>query len=164
MAFSSSKFFIASTGTFNTLATCSNKPGSIVSFCSSKETFFWFQSSPNSLASASCLATLLAEKEVINYDCSQDENIEFNLVYDQYYSILWKAIDAESFDSLFNFTKLIHGTGIVPMQAEDLANCKKIITQLKYMNSVFIHKEGQYDNLRKKGLEIIDYMNEKYSN
>ena len=31
------------------------------------------------------LATLLAEKEVINYDYSEDEKIEYDLVYNNYY-------------------------------------------------------------------------------
>ena len=110
------------------------------------------------------LAMLLAEKEIINSDCSMDENIEHNLVYDDYYSILRKATDAASFDSLFNYPNAIHGTGIVPIQKENLANCKKIITQIKYVSSVFIRQEGQYDKLHKKGKEIIDYMNEKYTN
>jgi hypothetical protein len=49
---SSSKFLIASTGTFSVFAICSKVSGSIVSFVSSRETLCWLI--PSSVASVSC--------------------------------------------------------------------------------------------------------------
>lgn len=109
------------------------------------------------------LATMLAENEAITTDCGMDEKIEYNLIYDQYYTALRKALDPASFDSLFNKPAMIHGTGIAPIAPTELDALKKAVSQLKYQNYVFIHPRGQFSKLREKEREMINYMNERYA-
>ena len=108
------------------------------------------------------LATLLSEYEAIYTDCGLDEKIESNLLYDWYYPALLKVCNAGSFDSLFNHPGAMRGLGISAIKPDDIAELQKVVTILKYLNSVFIKSDGQFDELKAKQVEIINHLNEKF--
>ena len=108
------------------------------------------------------LATLLAEYEAICVDCSMDEKIENDHLYQRFYGILLKVADPASLDSLFNRPLEIHGKGITPINKEDLGEMQKVISMIRYQNTVFIRPNGQFDKLKSKESEIIDHLNNNF--
>jgi hypothetical protein len=108
------------------------------------------------------LATFLAEYETIYIDCALDEKIEFNTLYERYHNALLKAIDAISLDSLFNYPQLIRGKGVSPISPENLSELKKVVVMIKYMNSVFIRPTGQFEKLKAKEIEIMQYLQQNF--
>lgn len=108
------------------------------------------------------LPTLLSEYEAVYTDNALDEKIENAHLYDRYYATLIKTTDPLSLDSLFNYPLQISGTGITPIGVGELAELKKIITMVKYQNSVFIRPGGQFDHLRAKQVKIIRHLENKY--
>jgi hypothetical protein len=108
------------------------------------------------------LPTLLSEYEAIYTDCALDEKIENSHLYERYYATLIKTTDPVSLDSLFNYPTQINGLGITTVPEQDLAELKKIITMVKYQNTVFIRPGGQFDQLKTKQVEIMDHLKHEY--
>ena len=108
------------------------------------------------------LASLLSEYDAIYAACEADEKVEYNLIYDRYYTALLNASDAKSVDSLFNYTQDIKGTGISVIKSDDLNALEKVVTIAKHLNSVFIKEQGQFDKLKNKQIEIMDYLKKEY--
>lgn len=75
------------------------------------------------------LASLLAVYDAIYSACEADGKVEYNLIFERYYTALLHAIDAKSVDSLFNYTQDIKGTGISVIKSEDLNELDKIVTK-----------------------------------
>jgi hypothetical protein len=108
------------------------------------------------------LPALLSEYEAIYTDCALDEKIENAHLYDRYYATLIKTTDAESLDSLFNHPSQISGKGITTIPDPDVSELKKIITMVKYQNTVFIRAGGQFQQLKAKQVEIIQHLEHEY--
>ena len=91
-----------------------------------------------------------------------DEKVEYDVIYNRYYTALLHSTEAKSVDSLFNYTQNIKGTGISIIKSEDLSELEKIVALVKHLNSVFIKEKGQYDNLKNKQIEIIGYLRKEF--
>jgi hypothetical protein len=108
------------------------------------------------------LASLLAEYDAIYSACEADEKVEYDVIYNRYYTALLHSTEAKSVDSLFNYTQDIKGTGISVIKSEDLNELVKIVTLVKHCNSIFIREKGTYDNLKNKEIEIISYLRKEF--
>ena len=108
------------------------------------------------------LPSLLSEYETIYLDCAEDEKIEFNHLYERFYGSILKSIDAKSLDSLFNNFQTIKGNGVFPLSPAELSELQKVITMIKFQNSVFIRPNGQFDKLKTKEIEIMHYLHETF--
>ena len=108
------------------------------------------------------LPSLLSEYETIYIDCAEDEKIEYDHLYERFYNVMLRAIDPKSLDSLFNNFQNIRGNGISAIRPEELSEMQKVITMVKYQNSVFIRPNGQFDKLKTKEIEIMRYLHENF--
>lgn len=101
------------------------------------------------------LPGLLSEYDFLYKDNEGMDQIITDLVYNKYYDLFIKTSDGRLFHIEMANKEIPDSTRILPIAANDLKALKGIVTAIRRSYQAY---DGDYSDLRKKAIQIIDYL------
>ena len=106
------------------------------------------------------LLNYISEYDFLVQELQGDENIEFNLHYDQFMQLVKQNSDNDGLRKVYFEKNPPQGLGIEPIDEKTLKSMKILLTELSWYNDPLMIRLSK--NVKDKAVEIINYLNSKY--